>query len=477
MYPNYEKKDVMIENGTIKALENPGIIQNAEVIDLSGKPLLPGFTDCHTHLNQWGLSLSGPHLGDAQSKEESLQIISDFMSKNPSFEHFVACDYDESFWSEKAGFSKNELDSISPKKPLVARRICGHLAVANTSALAYIDSKKSDYQNFSPEMIDRKSGVLKEIPVLRINEIFPPGEKLLESALKNAVKKYHSFGVTSVGEITSNSSRRKILNLDGLKMKFRFAAVEKNFDDCLKNKGEIDEIIALKIFLDGSIGARTAAVSFKWTDDENSGFLLMDSENINSYVIKALDHGKMVWSHAIGDRAIRQILDVYENFNPEDRKHFRIEHFELPRLDDIKRASDLGIFLSMQPNFIRAWSGPGGLYENCIPQDVYRNNNPISMIQNLGGRICFGSDTMPPGPFWGIKGTVNAWLESQRITTKEAIEYYTLHSAQSLEDLDRGEIAKGYRADLIVLSVIPDQDNLDEVRVEKVFIDGEIAYG
>lgn len=480
-FSSYRLSDILVQDGVIKDIAVPNRItfEGIEEINLMGKPVLPGFTDCHTHLSQWGLSLSGPYLASVSNKEECLDVMASFIKNNPASGHYLACDYDESSWKTPGKFTKQDLDSLSPEKPLVARRVCGHLAVANTPALAAISVKAPFFQGFRKEMADLETGVLKEIPVLRINEMFPPDDQQFMASLKKAVHKYFSMGVTSVGEITSNASRDKILSAQDLKLRFRFAAVEKDFMSlCRNNKEDMEHITALKIFLDGSIGARTAAVSFPWLDtgiSDPEALLISDTE-VLSYVRSAVDAGKKVWMHAIGDRAIAQSLRAFEAFGDYDKKNFRIEHFELPSEKLIELAAEIGVYLSMQPNFIRAWSGPAQLYEKCMPENILKNNNPLSKIEKAGCRLCFGSDTMPPGPFWGIHGAVNSFFESQKLNLENAVKHYTLDSAQSLGDFDRGEIKKEKRADFVVLSEIPRDTNLDSLKVEQVYIDGELVY-
>ncbi|MBN2364080.1 amidohydrolase family protein [candidate division WOR-3 bacterium] len=477
----YRLSDILVQDGIIKDISVPKkiTIEGTEEKDLLGKPVLPGFTDCHTHLSQWGLSLSGPYLANASNKEECLDVMASFIKNNPASDHYLACDYDESLWKPPGKFTKEDLDSLSSVKPLVARRVCGHLAVANTPALTAISEKAPFLQGFRKDMTDIETGVLKEIPVLRINEMFPPDDQQFMDALKKAVRKYFSMGVTSVGEITSNASRKKILSARDLKLRFRFAAVEKDFMSLYRNQDEgMEHITALKIFLDGSIGARTAAVSFPWLDTGKSDpeALLISDADVISYVRSAVDAGKKVWMHAIGDRAISQALGAFEAFGDYDKKNFRIEHFELPSEKLIERAAEIGVYLSMQPNFIRAWSGPAQLYEKCLPENILKNNNPLSKIEKAGCRLCFGSDTMPPGPLWGIHGAINAFFESQKVNLENSIKHYTLDSAQSLGDFDRGEIKKEKRADFVVLSEIPRDTNLDSLKIEQVYIDGDLVY-
>lgn len=483
IFPSYGKTDILVQNGTIIEL-SPRIsreLPDTYKIDIEDKAVLPSFTDCHAHLSQWGLSRSGPYLGESKNIEECLGIISSFARENEDAKCLIACDFDESSWNTPGEMTKKDLDFISDKTPIIARRICGHCAVANTPALKTLSEKAPALPGFKKEMIDFSTGILKEIPVLRINEIFPPDRERFLSSLQNAIKEMLSMGVTCVGEITSNKARKLILDAEKLPMRFTFAAVEKDFSMLCEPEcaDELNNVFALKLFLDGSIGARTAAVSFPWLDspEASAEMLLMKDEEILQFVGKAFDKGKKVWIHAIGDRAISQALDIAELFPAPDRKNIRIEHFELPGKRHIKRAAESSITLSMQPNFIRSWSNSGQLYEKCVSHEFLVRNNPLAEIEKSGCRLCFGSDTMPPGPLWGISGAVNAPFDSQKISLESAILKYTIDSAQSLGYADRGELKKGMKADFILLSDTPKNSNLDYLHVEKVFMDGEKVFG
>ena len=188
-------------------------------------------------------------------------------------------------------------------------------------------------------------------------------------------------------------------------------------------------------------------------------------------LLTAEEKGIQLAIHAIGNLAIKQVLDSYEQFvHPGNLNRHRIEHAELIDENNMELIRQLGIVVSMQPNFIKLWSQPGGLYEDVLG-DRYQTNNHVGKMKRMGINVAFGSDTMPMSPLKGIEGAVSAPFECQRMSMEEAIACYTKYSAiAGFSFASEGEIRKGKEANLVVLDP-------DAMKVSRTFYRGRSVFG
>ncbi|MCK4421735.1 amidohydrolase family protein, partial [candidate division WOR-3 bacterium] len=357
----------------------------------------------------------------------------------------IAEDWDESNWKHRGFPTREELTKISKNKAVILRRICGHIAIANEEALSRLPGEW--------KRIDRTTGILKEDVVLRINEIFPISENEIKEGILLAQKEMIELGVTSVHDIMTPEYFRAYQSLEKeeeLKISV-YCFITEGYIDSIPNLISSNKVklAGTKVFIDGSIGARTAALEDFSYIQGGKGLLLRTKEQIEPLIRLSNENGYQLAFHAIGDRAIQTVLDAM-NVNPVDNPgRHRIEHFELARDKQIKQAIKKNLILSMQPNFLK-WSKPCGLYENVLKKD-YQENNRLSFIMEEGGNVCFGSDGMPYGPLFGIKQAVTAPSLSQRITKSDAIRAYTKGGAYaSFKESETGDIQKGMKADLVV---------------------------
>jgi predicted amidohydrolase YtcJ len=231
----------------------------------------------------------------------------------------------------------------------------------------------------------------------------------------------------------------------------------------------------LKIFADGSIGGRTAAVFDEYADRPGEhGTLIQDDAALLTSIRRAHEAGLAVAVHAIGDRAIAQVLDAFAAFPPSEiheRRH-RIEHFEMARPEDIRRAKELGLRPCMQPNFAGRWGQPGGMYEVALGPDRAKAMNAFRSALAAGTGVFFGSDGMPPSPAFGIRSAVDHPTPSERLTAEEAHRLYSEAGADAVAgDRRSGRIEVGADADLAVLPV-DDQDD----EVDLTLLDGRVVH-
>ncbi|MEO0202374.1 MAG: amidohydrolase [candidate division WOR-3 bacterium] len=419
----------------------------------SGSILMPAFIDTHTHLASYGLSLSKPNLYNFETKTEVIDFIQDYIKKEDR-EFYIFLSYDESRWKDEQNIQKDDLDKISKNKPIILRRVCGHKAVLNSKALELVKDI---------EGINFKTGIALEYLPLNIYQIFKPSIYERKEGILKAQDKALNLGIKSVVDITDVESFKAYQQLkrEGkLKLRVGIVLYEKYFD-YIKNTGlEINfgddnlKFLGIKIFLDGSVGAGTADKLLK-TDDELEWILK-----------QCQDYNLQLLAHAIGEKAINQFINIFEKVIKNNYLRHRIEHFEFPYYEDIKRARDLNIYISMQPNFVELWGGFDNMYAKKLPYETLRRCNPYKTILENNLKLSFSSDCMPLDTFLGIRGAINHFIENERLSLEEALYLYSTAGSEFLFMENKiGKIEPGYYPDLIVLDV-KDKDKFSLINWE-----------
>jgi predicted amidohydrolase YtcJ len=239
------------------------------------------------------------------------------------------------------------------------------------------------------------------------------------------------------------------------------------------------------ILLDGSIGSYTAALEEDYEGQTGQrGVLYEKQQRLSSFVEEAHEAGVQCAFHAIGPRAIEQVLTAYERalarFPRYDHRH-RIEHFEMATDQQIARARDLGLVLSMQPAFEEYWGGPDGMYASRLGAR-WRITNRLRSIVDRGIRLAGGSDTnvTPPEPLLGIHGAVNHPNEEQRLSVREALRMFTIDAAYAGHNETRhGSISPGKEANFVLLDADPFEvarAELRRIRVLQTWYRGRPVY-
>lgn len=455
--------------------------EKATTVDLKGGTVVPGFIDSHTHFVSWGLGLSRLDLRDTATVSEALDMTKKRVKGSEKGEVIIGEGWDQSKWEESRYPEREELDKVAPRNPVILRRVCGHLAVANSEALNLIPSYISG--------IDWETGTLLGDPALNLNRLFPPSSEEILEAVKLAMKEAHKLGVTSIHDILTPQYLRAYQELQKrgeLNLRVYACFYEEYLDSLLGvglRTGFGDGLLkfgGLKVFADGSLGARSAALSSPYQNSDEVGVLTHSDQELKSVMERAAGAGVQVLGHAIGDRAIDQVLSTHAEIlkgRGNDLRH-RIEHVELPTPQQLRDMRELGIIAAMQPNFPGEWGQAGGMYQELLGEDRWRRNNPLREVADLGIPIAFGSDSMPFSPLYGIHWAVNHPIEEQRLTAEEAIRFYTLGSAHaSFEEELKGSIQEGKFADLVVLSHDPTRSSeIANIVVELTVLGGEIVY-
>ncbi len=473
-----EPCSLLIENGVVKhkATGYPNWSEKIETIDLRGKYTIPGFIDAHTHLISDGITMQRLDLGKSRSLDECLGKISADIKKK---EVVFASKWDEASWraDDSNKLTRRTLDRISSKKPIIMRRVCGHYAVVNTAALRCIPRHR--------KIVDRQRGRLFEDAALNLNDFFPPSDEMLEKAVLLAGNMALRQGITSVHEI-SKPAYFRVLQKKRRDLKIRYAVylTEKYHEYVLRaglTSGYGDDWLKFagtKVFLDGSIGARTAALRHPYAGTRRRGILLVPVSRLEHIIKTAEEAGIQLMLHSIGDRSTEVALRVLEKHTASGNPlRHRLEHLEILNDDLVADIGRMKIVASMQPNFVHCWQNPGGLYQKVLGPR-YIGMNRFKSLLDRGVPVAFGSDCMPLGPLYGIRGAIRHPSAREQLSAAEAFGLYTNGGAfATFEEKRKGRLEPGCFADIAVLNENPlEEKNLGTLKIQMLIVGGAVVY-
>ena len=462
----------------------PLINEKTQIIDLGGRFLLPGFIDAHLHLFHVGLSESGWRVDlSGLKRDEALERIRQAVEERGRGEWVASGGWDESQWRIRQYLSRDELDRVAPESPVLAVRMDGHILAANSKAFEWME--EHPIEGLDPPLVDAARGHLREGSAWALQKEIEPDETALREAVFAASKHCHRHGVTSAHTMT-NSRRLGPLEAHLAAARLRttiYLPVDSPRDvgPVGPDDGKVNPWLRVggaKIFADGSIGARNAAVSQPYASG-GMGKLNWDDDDLQALIERAEREGHPAAIHAIGDRAIEQVIELHERVGTSAALRHRIEHFELPAEGHIERARDASLTVCMQPNFIGNWSGPDSMYVERFGEARDRASNPLRRVVDTGLPLAFGSDGMPVGPLYGLHWAVNAPYPGQRLSVEEALFCYTEAPARlAFEETLKGRLEPGMLADLVILDENPADrpEAIDRRVVEMTFVGGECVY-
>jgi predicted amidohydrolase YtcJ len=499
---------------------------DADILDAGGRTVLPGFIDCHTHFLSLGVwsrrldlsasrnlsdvldairnradrtvksegTVDAPHLSAGSVTMRGVDAPP-FMAgsvkgkggklngeKHHAAGWLLGRGWDEAKWPDKRYLTRRELDAASPDRPVMLIRVCGHLATLNTKGLKALGSVIGEKD------VDRATGIIREGALERARYHLRPGLDEMLAGLEHSLGLAKRLGVTSVHDIIGldklaayETARRQ----GRLTVRATLHFEERDLLELMKNGarpgqgGPLLRIGGMKLYADGSFGARTAALTRPYADARGErGHLLHRDARLRDAVLNAEHGGFQLLIHAIGDRAARQVVSAFEKVltGPTRLRH-RIEHLELTGKAELVKMRRLGLFASMQPNFVGEWGMPGGMMESRLGKARLRRADPFKRVLRSGVPLVFGSDCMPFNPLYGIHSAVNAPFPGQRLSVMEAIAAYTRNAAAaSFEEGFKGTLSPGKAADMVVLSDEPFErpGKINNMRVEAMFFDGRL---
>ena len=457
-----------------------------ETVDARGGFVLPGFVDAHVHLFHTGIKEIGWRIDlSGASRHEVLERLAEAVNERGPGEWVIGSGWDESAWSDPTYLTRAELDRIAPATPVAAIRMDGHLLVTNLEGL-----RRAEQQTPATHRkdIDPGSGEIREAAAWALLDGIRPDASTQAEALRAASRVCHREGITSVHTMSHAHEMPTLMARRG-RDRLRILACPAIAELPALNAvgaqtGFGDEWLrfgGVKIFADGSIGARNAAVSrpYAGAGPEAIGELNHSAHDLESMIGKADASGWQTVIHAIGDRAIDAVLDAHEQTGTDPGLRHRIEHFELARPEQIVRSRELGLSVCMQPNFVGNWSGPGSMNERNLGVDRDRASSPLRSVLDHGLHCAFGSDGMPISPLYGIASSVGSPYAGQRVSLDEAIDAYTKAGAWlAFEEASKGSLQEGMVADFVVLDVDPAMaaGGAKDCHVEMTIVGGECVY-
>jgi predicted amidohydrolase YtcJ len=436
-------------------------------VDLPGATILPGFIDTHVHLTGTTLSSIGIPLEKARSAQGLLGLVAEELTHGPT--KIMAHGFDESHWDHPRLPTLNELDELTDI-PLILIRADGHVALANSSALERSGAPEEPGVVLDPD--GTPTGEVRQEANWRLQRWFHQAfsDHELREVQLQAAASAASRGVTCVHEmaIPRSHGRREVEVLLEHRQHLPIDVVVYVADKDIPWIMDLGlETLGGDLSLDGSIGARTAAVSSPYADGNGTGILYEQDDDLAQVFHNAHLGGLQVAVHAIGDAAIEQAVRVWERvyraLDSRQRRHFRarrhrIEHFELPRPDQIERAAALGLAISVQPAFDGEWGHPGQLYESRLGPERAKDMNPFWTLLGRGLEVGAGSDSpvTPLDPMYGLWSLENHHDPGQRMSREEAVRLFTIGSARlaHLED-KKGQLRPGMQADFAAYQADP----------------------
>jgi predicted amidohydrolase YtcJ len=497
-----------------------------EIISLYGEPdkeislnqhyVMPGFIDSHIHLMGYGFSLEAIDLSGAGSIEEIQQICSSYLSKNQPApgKWIIGRGWNQNLFPEAKFPEREALDQITEDNPLLLLRICGHIATVNTIGLRNVYPTDEQMPEPMKEWLTRGIVLEDELEWFKTKMNPKPDRNDLKRAIINASEHLLAYGVTSVhtedsydlgygGEFDEiRAAYQELMEAEKLPVRI-YQKISMPTPEILDKWLQGSERTGMgndfyrtgpmKLWLDGTLGARTAALREPYTDDPgNTGMLLYDDETLEKMVLKAHENGMQICLHAIGDAALDQALTVYEKIFEQTGlplRH-RIIHCQIGDEVLYKRMARIGVTGDIQFSFTASdWS----IVTPRLGAERAKAAYAWKSLMDAGIPLTGGSDSPVeiPNPFIGLQAAVTrkdlngnpseGFNPEQALSLREAVTIHTVGSAAAAgEAHEKGTLEHGKFADFIVLSRDPyvtPVDKIAEVKVLAVWVSGKQRIG
>ena len=483
----------------------PGIPAENRV-DGSGRVVLPGLIDAHAHVYSQGVLSVSLNLLGAPSVDDAVAQIAEFAADRRTG-WILGRGWNQVLWPVKEFPTAADIDAVVTDRPVWLRRIDGHAAWANSKALeiAGIDADTPDPVGgkIVRDSNGKATGILVDTAMAIVEKHVPePTRSDIREAYASAVDSLLALGITGVHDagISKTEAEVYMSMADDGDLRMRIYAMLSDtganldaFAEPIRAYGNDHlDIASVKLYSDGALGSRGAAMIEPYDDDpENRGLPFYTQEQLDSFVRKANAKGFQVGIHAIGDLGNRMALDSFERVQDGKSSPLRnrVEHAQIIALDDIRRFSQLGVIASMQP--VHATSDMNMAEDRVGPQRI-KGGYAWRRLLDSGAVIASGSDfpVELPDPFHGLYAAVarqdrdglpeGGWYADQAMTRAEALHSFTLGAAYAAHQEERfGSLEPGKWADFIVIDrdyfEIP-ADEIDDIRVLQTWVGGELVF-
>ena len=482
-----------------------GIAEN-DRIDGGGEVVLPGITDAHAHVYSQGFLNVSLNLLGTTSVEAAVKRIEEFASGRRAG-WILGRGWNQVLWPVQEFPSAADIDAVVADRPVWLQRIDGHAGWANSKALAIagIDSNTPDPVGgkIIRDSNGNATGVLIDTAMALVDKHVPdPTRSDIRESYASAIDSLLALGITGVHDAGINKTEAEVYMsmADDGELGMRIYAMLSDtgpnldaFAEPIRAYGNDHlDIASVKLYSDGALGSRGAAMIEPYDDDpENRGLPFYTQEQLDEFVRVANRKGFQVGIHAIGDLGNRMALDAFERAqgNKASPLRNRVEHAQIIALDDIPRFSELGVIASMQP--VHATSDMNMAEDRVGPQRI-KGGYAWRRLLDSGAVIASGSDfpVELPNPFHGLYAAVarqdregmpeGGWYADQALTRAEALHSFTLAAAYAARQEDRlGSLERGKWADFIVIDrdyfEVPASE-IDDIRVLQTWVGGKLVY-
>ncbi|MDJ0749715.1 MAG: amidohydrolase [Woeseiaceae bacterium] len=501
---------VFDHGGRVVATGDEGLLESLAVtsqVDGRGRTVLPGLTDAHAHVAGLGFLKTSLDLAGSISVDDAVERIAQYARDNPRVRWITGRGWNQVIWPVRQFPAASDIDAVVIDRPVWLRRIDGHAGWANSAAMRMAGISADTADPVGGKILRDDNGHATGIFIDKAMDLIeaqvPKADRdEARAAIGAAVEALLAEGMTSVHDagIDITTAEIYLSMADDGALGMRVYAMTGGAGDVLDAIGEPIvaygrdhlDIASVKIFSDGALGSRGAAMIEPYSDDpENRGLAFWTQDQLDAMVEKANDMGFQVSIHAIGDLGNRMALDAFERVQggkPSPLRN-RIEHAQIVALDDIPRFAELGVIASMQPTHA---TSDKNMAEDRVGPDRIKGGYAWRRLLDSGAIIANGSDfpVELSNPFHGLYAAVTrkdrggeptgGWYADQALTRAEALHSFTLAAAYAAHQETRlGSLERGKWADFIIIDrdyfEVP-ADEIDDIVVLETWVAGKRVF-
>lgn len=495
-------QSILIENGIIKEIAESKYLRdkynNVNIVDAKGKRVLPGLIDSHLHLISYSRLKNNIRLENAKSVKEIIILGKEYIKNNPTKKVIVGNLYNDNNLEEKRLLTKDDLDLISTELPIICYRVCGHMCSINSKAIELLNITPNT--TVEGGYIDYEKGILKENALILVDNItknFSIDE--YKQFILDGIKDANSYGLTSlqVNDISGDyevltkvyTAYKELAKESKLNARIYHQFTPNNLEEFIKIYNYFDyendylKIGPLKLFIDGSLGANSAALYSNYINDDQNGIICLSKEELNGYIKKAKELNVSIIIHAIGDRGIDLVLENLKDYN---EKRNAVVHVQITSKEILKKFKDYKVNAIVQPIFINT---DMFMVYNKVKKELADTSYAFNtLIKNTITSFSSDAPIESMNPFYGIYHAVTRYDLSgnvsynlhEKVSVIDAVKAYTEYGAyMSYEENYKGKIQVGYFGDLIII----DEDiyEIDPMKIKDISVlytitGGKVVY-